>query len=151
MIMKLIQKAWSQRRSIQKLLNHRRVTRKIFRPPWKNVLDIIQNYWTQFKKFGPPENSSPYLVSQVGYRPAESCANTTYKNCLSLTFNLLSEYRLCAAAYENLYAAYKFIGTINVTQCSCERCFSKILHFFQLRLLKTRLRTSVTQNNSHLC
>jgi len=53
---------------------------------------------------------------------------------------LLSEYRLCVAAYENLYAAYKFIVTPSVAQCTCERCFSK------LRLLKTRPRTSLTQN-----
>jgi len=35
-------------------------------PLWKNVLDIV-------KKFTPPsENSSPPLVSQAGYMPAEA-------------------------------------------------------------------------------
>ena len=43
--------------------------------------------------------------------------------------------------YENLYAAYKFIVILSITQCTWERCFSK------LRLLKTRLRSSLTQNN----
>jgi len=33
---------------------------EIFRPPWKNVLDIFYNCWTMFKNFGSPsENSSP--------------------------------------------------------------------------------------------
>jgi len=31
------------------------------------VLDIVQNYWTQVKIFGPLlENSSPHMVSQAG-------------------------------------------------------------------------------------
>ena len=35
------------------------------------MLDIVQNYWTQFKKFGPiSENSLPLvLVCQAGYGP----------------------------------------------------------------------------------
>ena len=85
------------------------------------------------------------MESEWGYREvAESSAKTTCKNCLSCAFKLLPEYRLCAAAYENLYATYKCIVTLSVTQCTCERYFSK------LRLLKTRLRSSHTQNNLEL-
>jgi len=41
-----------------------------FTPPWKNVLSIVENYWTLFKKFGPlSESSSPPLMSQTGYGP----------------------------------------------------------------------------------
>jgi len=89
------------------------------------------------------ENDSDSLESEEEYTEvAESSAKTTCKNCsLSCAFTLISEYRLCAAAYENLYAPYKFIVTLSVTQCTCETCFSK------QRLLKTRLRTSLTQNN----
>jgi len=44
---------------------------KFFRPSWKYVLDILWNYWTCSKKFGPlSENSSPLLVSQAGCGPA---------------------------------------------------------------------------------
>jgi len=44
---------------------------KIFRPTWKNVLDKVQIYWTQCKKFEPlSKNSSPPLVPQAGYGPA---------------------------------------------------------------------------------
>jgi len=33
-------------------------------------LDVVKNYWTQFKIFGPlSENSSPHLVSQASYGP----------------------------------------------------------------------------------
>jgi len=30
---------------------------KIFRPPWKNVFDIVKNYWTWFKNFGPSQKT----------------------------------------------------------------------------------------------
>jgi len=77
------------------------------------------------------KNDSDSLESEEEYAEvAESSAKTTCKNCLSCTFKLLPEYRLCAAAYENLYAAYKFIVTLSVTQCTCESCFSKMLHVF---------------------
>lgn len=88
------------------------------------------------------ENDSDSLDSEEeDTNVTQSSAKTTCKNCLSCAFKLLSEYRLCAAAYENLYAAYKFIVILSITQCTCERCFSK------LRLLKKRLRSSLTQNN----
>ena len=88
------------------------------------------------------ENDSDSLDLEEGYTDvAESPAKTTCKNCLSCAFQLLSEYRLCAAAHENLYGAYKFIVTLSVMQCTCERCFSK------LKLWKTRLRSPLTQSN----
>ena len=88
------------------------------------------------------ENDSDKLESEKKYTEvAESSEKTLCKNCFSCAFKLSSEYRLCAAARENLYAAYKFIVTLTVTQCTFERCFSK------LRLLKTRLSSSLIQNN----
>lgn len=63
------------------------------------------------------------------------------KNCLSFAFRLLSQYKLCSTAYENLFLAYKYLVTLSVTPCSCERSFSK------LKLVKTRLRSSLTQEN----
>jgi len=83
------------------------------------------------------ENDSDSLESEEEYTEvAETSAKTTCKNCLSCAFNLLPQCRLCAAAYEILYAEYKFIVTLSVTQCTCERCFSKMLCFSKLRLLK---------------
>jgi len=40
-----------------------------FLPSWKNVLDIVYNYWT-FKNLGPPQKSLRHLVSQAGYMHA---------------------------------------------------------------------------------
>jgi len=41
---------------------------KIFRLPWKNVLDIVWNYWTLLKQFLLlSENSSLPVVSQAGH------------------------------------------------------------------------------------
>ena len=63
------------------------------------------------------------------------------KNCLSCAFRLLSHYKLCSTAYENLSLAYKYLVTLSVTECSCERSFSKV------KLIKTRLRSLLTQEN----
>ena len=64
------------------------------------------------------------------------------KNCLSCAFRLLSQYKLCSTAYENLlFLAYKYLVTLSVAQCLCERSFSK------LKLVKTMLRSSLTQEN----
>ena len=60
---------------------------------------------------------------------------------LSCAFRLLSQYQLCSTAYENLFLTYKCLVTLSVTQCSCQRSFSK------LKLVKTRLRSSLTQEN----
>ena len=76
------------------------------------------------------ENPSKVLVKEAAS-----------KNCLSCAFLLLSQYKLCSTAYENLFLAYKYLVTLSVTQCSCERSFSK------LKLIKTRLRSSLTQEN----
>ena len=72
------------------------------------------------------ESDSDSLESEENFpEVAETSAKTICKNRLSCTFKLTSEYRLCAAAYENLYAAYKLIVTLSVTQCICERYLSK--------------------------
>ncbi|CAH2276954.1 zinc finger MYM-type 1-like [Pelobates cultripes] len=63
------------------------------------------------------------------------------QKCMSCAFKLLFQYRLCSSAYENLYMAYKYLITLSTTQCSCERCFSK------LKILKSRLRSTLTQQN----
>ncbi|CAH2293902.1 zinc finger MYM-type 1-like [Pelobates cultripes] len=63
------------------------------------------------------------------------------QKCTSCAFKLLFQYRLCSSAYENLYMAYKYLITLSTTQCSCEQCFSK------LKILKSRLRSTLTQQN----
>ena len=63
------------------------------------------------------------------------------KNCLSCAFKLLYEYNMGSSAYENLYAVYKYLLTLSITQCTCERSFSK------LKIVKSRLRSTLTQNH----
>ncbi|XP_068122030.1 zinc finger MYM-type protein 1-like [Hyperolius riggenbachi] len=77
--------------------------------------------------------SEPSTMSGV---KKDSC-----KNCMSCAFKLLYEYRLCSAAFENLFLAYQYLITLSTTQCTCERCFSK------LKILKSRLRSSLSQQN----
>ena len=70
------------------------------------------------------EHDSDSLALEQEYTEvAESSAKTICKNCFSCAFKLLSEYWLCAAAYENLYAAYKFIATLSVTSVDVNEVF----------------------------
>ena len=62
-------------------------------------------------------------------------------NWLPCAFPLVYEYKLCSTAYENLFLAYKYLVTLGVTQCFCERSFSKP------KLITTRLRSTLTQDN----
>lgn len=43
--------------------------------------------------------------------------------------------------YKELYTVYKYLLTLPLTQVTCERTFSK------LKLLKTRLRSTTSQEN----
>ena len=63
------------------------------------------------------------------------------KDCFSCAFKCLYKYKLYSAAYENLYAAYKYLLTLSIAQCTCERTFSK------LKIIKSRLRSRLTQNH----
>lgn len=71
----------------------------------------------------------------------ENVASKACRNCLSCVLKLLCQYRLLSSAYENLYLAYKYLITLSVTQVTCERTFSK------LKIIKTRLRSSISQQN----
>lgn len=53
----------------------------------------------------------------------------------------LLEYNMYCLQYPELSKVYKFLLTILLTQVSCERAFSK------LKLIETRLRSSLTNEN----
>jgi len=66
---------WCKTRPLtsKKNLGGRNLPCNPLRPPWKNLLGIVENYWTLFEKFGPlSENSSPHLVFQAGYEPGQN-------------------------------------------------------------------------------
>lgn len=54
---------------------------------------------------------------------------------------LLSQYNLLIDAYHIIGLGYKFLLTLSITQVACERTFST------LKLVKNRLRTSLSQEN----
>ncbi|KAL4083479.1 hypothetical protein QTP88_028795 [Uroleucon formosanum] len=65
--------------------------------------------------------------------------NSTCSKCMPCVMKLLYKYNFHTAAFTNLYLAYKFILTLSCTQVHCERSFSK------LKIIKTRLRSSISQ------
>ncbi len=54
---------------------------------------------------------------------------------------LSSQYNLLTDAYHIIGLGYKFLLTLSITQVACERTFST------LKLVKNRLRTSLSQDN----
>lgn len=61
--------------------------------------------------------------------------------CLSCALRIITDYNMYSLQYTELYKAYKYLLTLPLTQVTCERSFSK------LKLLKTRLRSTIVQDN----
>ena len=98
-----------------------------------------------FDKEIESENEIEFGIDSDEEECNESTASRTKKeickDCVSCAFKILSEFNSCSATYENLYLAYKYLMTLCITQCSCERSFSK------LKIVKSRLRNSLKQCN----
>lgn len=62
-------------------------------------------------------------------------------NCLHCVYSLIFNLNMHVSAYTTLCEAYEFFLTLSVTEVNCERTFSK------LKLIKTRLRSNLTQDN----
>ncbi|XP_050547294.1 uncharacterized protein LOC126908981 [Daktulosphaira vitifoliae] len=72
----------------------------------------------------------------------EKCTNIRKCNsCLLCVTNIIYEFNMYSLEYKELFDVYKFLLTIPLTQTTCERSFSK------LKLIKTRLRSTLTQPN----
>ena len=65
----------------------------------------------------------------------------TCKSCFTCAYKVLHQYSLNSTAYSELYTVYHFLLTLAITQVECERSFSK------LKLIKTRPRSSLSQEN----
>lgn len=74
----------------------------------------------------------------------QSCKKTC-KNCILCVYLVLKKFNFHSKAYKCLYLAYKFILSLSVSQVACERSFSK------LKTIKTRLRSSLSQDNLEAC
>ncbi|XP_025196206.1 zinc finger MYM-type protein 1-like [Melanaphis sacchari] len=61
--------------------------------------------------------------------------------CLSCALRVITDFNMYSLQYTELYKAYKYLLTLPLTQVTCERSFSK------LKLLKTRLRSTIVQDN----
>ena len=72
---------------------------------------------------------------------AETQITRRCRSCFTCAYQVLYNHSLNSAAYSELYIVYHFLLTLAVTQVECERSFSK------LKLIKTRLRATLTQEN----
>ena len=72
-----------------------------------------------------------------------TCKQTSKRcfSCFTCAYKVLHEHNLNCVTYSQLYTVYQFLLTLAVTQVECERNFSK------LKLIKTRLRSSLSQEN----
>ena len=72
---------------------------------------------------------------------SEMQTNRRCKSCLTCAYQDLYNHSLNSAAYSELYVVHHFLLTFVITQVECEHSFS------QLKLIKTRLRATLTQEN----
>lgn len=72
----------------------------------------------------------------------EKCTKLRKCNlCLLYVTNIIYKFNMYSLEYKKLFDVYKFLLTIPLTQVTCERSFSN------LKLIKTRLRSTLTQPN----
>ena len=77
----------------------------------------------------------------VNEATSEMQTNRRCRSCLTCAYQVLYNHSLKSAAYSELYTVYHFLLTLAITLVECERFFSK------LKLIKTRLRATLTQEN----
>ena len=71
--------------------------------------------------------------------------NKCATDCMTSCLRVLVDYNMFSSAYQNLYVVYKTVLTLPMTQVCCERSFS------QLKMIKSRLRNSLRQDNLEAC
>ena len=98
----------------------------------------------EFEMFGSGQEESEGDGDQEGNN-VSTCKEDgkTCKSCFTCAYKVLHQYSLNSTAYSELYTltVYHFLLTLAITQVECERSFSKLM------LIKTRLRSSLSQEN----
>jgi hypothetical protein len=98
---------------------------------WATFCRCAENYFIIWYPLGlyPEDNAMTSLTKGCG------------ADCLIGCLKVLADYNLFSSAYETLYVVYKTVLTLPMTQVCCERSFS------QLKMIKTRLRNALRQDN----
>ena len=80
-----------------------------------------------------------------GGGPVDHIGQECATDCIISCLRVLVDYNMFSSAYQNLYIVYKTVLTMPMTQVCCERSFS------QLKMIKSRLRNSLSQDNLDAC
>jgi len=82
---------------------------------------------------------------EVGEESRSQACTGSCRHCLTCCYKILYRYSLNASAFSTLFLAYEYLLTLSFSQVSCERAFSK------LKLIKTRLRSSLSNEKLESC
>lgn len=105
--------------------------------------ETLKNSVDDQKHVEEDSDSEPEASSETLFRHSKSAKpNCDFcRNCVRCVYKLLTKFNLYSSAYSNVFMAYAFVLTLSTTQVQCERTFSK------LKILKTRLRSTMKQDN----
>ena len=110
--------------------------------------DINKNFNDDNESYNEEEQEKTQQLS-VGPSQVVECLQDVkgqrFNSCLLCCYRFLLKYNLCCSAFSTLSAAYEYLLTLSCTQVSCEKPFSK------LKIIKTRLRSSMQQDLLETC
>lgn len=133
-------------RLVEELLSFARLWPNISKGPFKidennaDMLDSHSEWVNENENERTSETEDETKNDQMGNE--KFCKENKRCNaCISCAIIVIYEYKMCAISFSELYKVYRFLLTIPMTQVSCERAFS------QLKIIKTRLRSVMGQDN----
>ncbi|XP_072160868.1 LOW QUALITY PROTEIN: uncharacterized protein [Bemisia tabaci] len=133
-------------RLVEELLSFARLWPNISKGPFKidennaDMLDSHSEWVNENENERTSETEDETKNDQMGNE--KFCKENKRCNArISCAIIVIYEYNMYAISFSELYKVYRFLLTIPMTQVSCERAFS------QLKIIKTRLRSVMGQDN----
>ena len=107
--------------------------------PTQNSVDIADN--ATYDNQCDQDDEDCEGDGPVDHDIGKKCATDCIISCL----RVIVDYNMFSSAYQNLYVVYKTVLTTPMTQVCCEQSFS------QLKMIKSRSRNSLRQDNLEAC